>query len=478
MQSDIYMGKIRLVVVLLIQGLYLTACYDGCNTFLEPDANSHVADPHYSINMPTVKMYDDGKAFVAWDMKHDKERCDNSTVAKNEVTVNSYLPERGWGKQYTLAKYRREASLGDFVNSLPRLAVNDTGTAIAIWGASDSYYGAAFTPGVGWSAVESIYTRSEPGTYEYHRALSNIAINDSGNAIAVVYDGVAGVYAIPHRQGRGWSTDIKSLIADVSGISDLSIVMNNSDQALVAWVDLKDSANHKLVAAAYDPASGWGGNEVIAESVSRDYAINLDSTGNIIVVWGKTGTVWAKSYRPTVGWEPAVKIHETSSASAQYAVAMNAGGNAVCVSLDSSEVWINHYTADTGWSGALVLQSVDGTPSIPKAAVDYAGNIVVAWRQISKSSSPNTYRDDNLIVARRYVVESGWDAAAQIMRTEKEIRELSLAMDNHGNAAVIWDQNSTSCDDDGCYYDAQLWASNFKSGMGWSYEARIGVSKL
>ncbi len=471
------MREMRLIVLLLVHGLFLTACYDGCNTFLETDANSHIADPRYSIDKPTVKMYDDGKAFVVWDLYHDREHCDGSIVTSDKVTVNSYSPSRNWGKQYPLAKYRSDTASGDTVNSLPRLAVNDTGQAIAVWGAGDGYLSAAFTPGVGWSEMEAIYKRGASGIYKYHLAESSVAINDSGNAIAVVYDDPVGVYAIPHRQGLSWRSDPKSLIANVSRISDLSIVMNNRNQALVTWLEPLGYSNHKLVATGYDPASGWGGNEIVSESVSSDYTINLDTAGNIVVVWGDAGTVWAKSYRPTVGWESAVKIHEASSGIAQYAFAMNAGGNAVSVSLDSREVWINQYTPDTGWSGTQVLQTVNDNPSVPRVAVDNAGNIIVAWQQLLKNSPQNPYLDEHLIMARRYAVVSGWGDTVQITRTEKEIREISLAMDDHGNAVVVWDQNSRTCVDSDCYYDAQLWANNFTSEMGWSYERRVGFSK-
>ena len=132
---------------------------------------------------------------------------------------------------------------------------------------------------------------------------------------------------------------------------------------------------------------------------------------------------------------------------------MDASGNATAVFRYSAgpsiRIYANRYVAGSGWSGATAIDGGTGFPSLPWVAMDNSGNALVIWQ------------DGSNIWANRYTAGSGWGTPESIDNDTGGLGEewAQLAGDAHGNAIAIWIQ------DDGTAYS--LWANRYVAGNGW-----------
>ncbi len=460
--------RIMLFLLVLPIASVLTACGDECYN-LDSDCDPHVQDPHYSISKPIVKMDGAGNAITIWNLSYSKEVTPGSFKSKDYVNFALFSPGSGWGKQTSLAAYN-----GKSVSS-PIFSIDKTGNGIAIWRVSSDVINAAYTPGAGWSAPTILLSHDTIARY----VDIDVAMNDSGQAFAVVYDaGNHVVYAIPYLQGQGWIMDNIESIAATHGLDDLSVAINSNGHVVVSWVEYdQDLKRSNLAVTRYVPNSGWDATELVASTnkPGTNHRVAIDSIGNIVIEWADYTTLWGINYSPYSGWGAAVKIHTATKYIQEYDLVMNTNGTVASVWLDDSGViWFTQCSPDTGWSNSQAIYSAVDTKYTPRVAIDNSGNIIVLWRQYSTTNSFN----NQLLLAQLYLVGYGWNTPQHINYDNYEISDLSIAMNYSGDAVAIWDQIFTTCSSSQCYIDVQLWGNNFSSDVGWSTASLIGKSQL
>ncbi len=327
-----------------------------------------------SAELPQVAVDSTGNAIAVW------HQYDGTTLSiwANRYTVDS----GGWGTAKLI-----ETGTGSA--ELPQVAVDSTGNAIAVWrqydGAAWSIWANRYTVGSGWGTAALIETG--PGSAE----LPQIAVDSTGSAIAVWHqddDAVWSIWANRYTVGSGWGT--AKLIETGTGNAELpQIAVDSTGNAIAVWRQY-DGAMLSIWANRYTVGSGWGTAELIETGAGSAELpqIAVDSTGNAIAVWhqddGTVLSIWANRYKIGSGWGTA-KLIETGTGSVRDSqVAVDSTGNAIAVwrQYDGTvlSIWTNRYKVGSGWGTAKLIETGTGSAELPQVAVSN-GNTIAVWRQ-------------------------------------------------------------------------------------------------
>jgi hypothetical protein len=359
----------------------------------------------------------------------------------------------------------------------PQIAMNASGNAVAIWLQDDStntnnVWSNRYTAATGlWGTPELIET------YNTNGAAPKVAIDASGNAIAVWshYDGAReNIWSNRYNATTGlWGT-AELIETDSSGdASNAEIAMDASGNAVVVWYNFINARNmNDIWSNRYNVATGlWGTAELIeTDDTGNAYGaqVAMDVSGNAVAVWSqKIGTrynICSNRYNAATGlWGTAVLIETDDSGDANNAsVAIDASGNAVAVwsqedSTNTNNVWSNRYTASTGLWGTAVLIETDNTGGAynPRVAMNASGNAVAVWNQ-----SDGT-RDN--IWSNHYTASTGLWSTATLVETDNagSASDARVAVDVTGNAMAVWRQSDGTINN--------IWSNRYTASTGlWS----------
>ena len=138
-------------------------------------------------------------------------------------------------------------------------------------------------------------------------------------------------------------------------------------------------------------------------------------------------------------------------------ISMNAQGHAMAVWHQSNgiktSIYSKQFVPGVGWGTAELVENNDVQAAMyPNVAMDDSGNAVVVWTQNDSG------HDD--IWSNRYVTGSGWQTS-MLMENDNTDSAYSprVAMDELGNAMIVWSQG------DGTRYN--VWARRYAAGSGW-----------
>jgi hypothetical protein len=198
----------------------------GTATLIETDNTGNVGSP-------TIAMDANGNAISVW-AQYDGTRYN--------LWSNRYVAGTGWG---TAALLENDNS-GD---ADPGLVVMDAnGNAMVAWhqfdGTNYNIWARRYVAGTGWDAVTLIATNTAGDT-----SIPSIAMNASGNAVAVWHqsDGTrTNIWANRYVDGTGWST--ASLIEndDTGDAIYPSVVMDASGNAIATWLQSDGTWNNVM----------------------------------------------------------------------------------------------------------------------------------------------------------------------------------------------------------------------------------------
>lgn len=338
----------------------------------------------------------------------------------------------------------------------PQIAMNASGDAVAVWLQDDitntnNVWSNRYTAATGlWGTPELIET------YNTNGAAPKVAIDASGNAIAVWshYDGTReNIWSNRYDASTGhWGTAALIEIDDSGDASNAEIAMDASGNAVVVWYNFILARNMSDIwSNRYNASTGsWGPAELIEnDDTGHAYGahVAIDVSGNAVAVWAQSdGTrynICSNHYSTTTShWGTATLIETDNSGDATNAkVAMDASGNAVAVWTQSdgtrNNIWSNRYTGSMESWGTATLIEADNTESAysPQIAMDSSGNAVAVWHQ-----------DDGTrenIWSNRYTAATGiWGTATLIETgTTGSASNPQIAMDASGNAVAIWLRN-------------------------------------
>jgi len=276
----------------------------------------------------------------------------------------------------------------------------------------------------------------------YTATITTSVTDDSGNAIsAYTWDFTTGT-------GTGaWNTatDQVSSGSFVYQPYDVSVVMDSNGNGMAIWSQGDGTANSSIFANYYtESTASWGTEAEIDLNDTTDATkpdIGIDGSGNVMAVWqqsdGTAESIYYNLYtKSTSSWGGATLLDTTNNAASVPKVVMNTSGNAFAVWRQSNGTAQSIYTSTyTGtWSAQALLETTDFTAYEPSLAMNGDGDAVTAWRQGDGA-------DLNIYVA--VYAASTWGTAAAIdnVTTDASDSVPQVAINNTGNAVVLWRQN-------------------------------------
>ncbi len=317
-----------------------------------------------------------------------------------------------------------------------------------------------------WYAAESI------GINSVDTGEPDVAMDDSGNAIAVWKQGTDRIYASRLTPGAGWGAEILVatggiiFIGNEPTLTGPQIAMGANGDAIVIWkVRFWNTGlgkwQNRVEAGRYTPTGGWEPFSPVSGIVESeldigDPRITMDDSGNAVVVWsmntnGPTGTVYdifASRYSSSsTSWAGTRLTALAAGNNALYPhVAMAGSGSAMVVWEETAgdiyaqrfdgAAWENTPAVIGTWSSVVLSAE-------PQVAMDGSGNAIALWRshEISKQGAGGLYYDSQVINANRYEASLGaWGDTNSIVDIGDAQFESGhhIAMDSAGNATACW----------------------------------------
>jgi hypothetical protein len=289
------------------------------------------------VGEPQIAMDSGGNAIAVWDQ-------DDGTGI-NSIYANRYTVGSGWGTATAIES--------DDINAGgPEIAVNSSGNAVAIWGENDgtknSTHANHYAAGSGWGAAADIGIGTVTG--EVNR--NQVAIDESGNAIAIwnQYDGtVFNIYTNTYVPGTGWET-AKTLENEPYDAFSPDIAFNGLGNAIALWTQ-SDGTAISVWAKQYSYGF-WERGKTNIETDNHDcYGPKIagNDNGDAMVVWLTYPSLilWSSTY--TAGsWEASKEIASGAIANGRQEVAINNNGDAVVVwehgtGVEQTQIWANMY---------------------------------------------------------------------------------------------------------------------------------------
>ena len=276
-----------------------------------------------------------------------------------------------------------------------------------------------------------------------------IAVDSNGNAIAVWSQvGSSGNQSIlANRYSAGVWSGAVWLEAGAGDATNPQIAMDNSGNAIVVWQQVDSSGNQSILANRYS-AGAWGGAVWLEAGTGQatNPQVAMSSSGNAIVVWQQVGSSGNQSIlanRYSAGaWGGAVWLEAGAGDASDPQIAMDNNGNAMVVwqQVDSSgyqSILANRYSAGV-WGGATLLDDSISAGSNPQIAMDNNGNAIVVWVQVDDSGAAL-----NIIQARSYSA-GAWGEVTQLFSFGGYDIRPHVVMDNSGNVMVVWGAKAMS----------------------------------
>lgn len=272
---------------------------------------------------PQVSVNSSGHAIAVWQQ-------DNGSGYN--IWSNRYIPGSGWGTAELV-----ETATG--TTTPPDVGMDANGHAIAVWSQHDgtryNVVANVYTAGAGWGAATLIEASNNGAPHGFS---PRIAVNQSGNAVAVWFqsDGTRqSIYANRYTAGSGWGAE-QLIESDNTGNAYApKVIINENDDAIAVWHQY-DGTSYNIKANSYASGGGWGTETAIDNSTANGYypEVAMDASGHALVVWyqndGIADSIWANRFIAGAGWGTATLIETEGPGDAvEPVIAMNGKGHAV-----------------------------------------------------------------------------------------------------------------------------------------------------
>ncbi|MFC1841801.1 hypothetical protein ACFLYA_01895, partial [Candidatus Dependentiae bacterium] len=292
--------------------------YDvGTDLWLTTTDLSEPGDPFFPF-LPQVAMDPSGNAIVVW------QRTDDTT-GKSVIQAKKY--DEGTDLWLTTTDLSDPAENA----SLPQIAMNASGDAVAVWSKRNNPIG-IFTQAKRYDAETDLWLTttnlSEPGDFlALLLGAPQVAMDQTGNAIVIWVraDNIGRFLVQTKRYNAGtdsWSTPVINL-SDLGAFPQ--VAMDDAGNGIAVW-----AGSGGIQANRYNVATDlWSTTATGLSDSGGDPQIAMDAAGNGIAIWSN-GAIRTKFYDVTTDlW--AMTAIDLSGSGELPQVAMNASGNAVAV---------------------------------------------------------------------------------------------------------------------------------------------------
>jgi hypothetical protein len=245
------------------------------------------------------------------------------------------------------------------------------------------------------------------------------------------------------------------------------VAMNINGFAVAVW-EQTDGLTTSIYANQYVRGIGWGQAQLI-ETLAGDAhspQVAIDVNGNAIAVWqqydGTAYSIYSNRFMPGIGWGAAQLIEAGAGNAFSPQVSVDASGNAVAVwyqyAANYYSIYANRYVIGTGWGAAALLEAANGYAADPQVVMDRNGNAIAVWKQHDGTAMS--------IYTNRYVLGTGWGAAGALLEaTNGAADRPQLAVDDNGNVIAVWEQYDGTAN--------SIYANRYVIGVGWGAAAAI-----
>lgn len=211
----------------------------------------------------------------------------------------------------------------------PTLEMNSSGLAIAVWGQKTSSHYYVFSnhlrlnQAVDWDWVNPTRIDFNSEILDAESSLPTVAIDDNGDAIAIWLKHDGQIHNLWYSRFVGSWT--QAGFVEVNRLGDVSypiITFSQDSRALLAWVqENKVTNSKKLVSAFFDvnqPSGGWSKeNEVASGMFLSKPAAAFDREGNAVLLWQEDltkGNINSSYYSAiTNNWEPSINLSSSGN---------------------------------------------------------------------------------------------------------------------------------------------------------------------
>ena len=369
-----------------------------------------------------------------------------------------------------------------FTPSVP-LAYNTAYVATVTAGVTD-LAGNSLSAEAGWTFTTSGMSGSATVISNGTDSVSGVqlAMDTTGTAVAVWAQG-NGIWSNRYASGTGWG--VATTISSGGGAEAPQVAMGGSGSATAVWRQL-DGAQYSIYANRYLPGTGWGTATIIDTGAGQAGGVTgasialggpqvgMDTNGNAIAVWpqwdGGGWSIYANRYVPGTGWGTDALIENSLDNTYDPKMAMNRTGTAIVVWHDLKDsssgsggsVYANRYEPGTGWGNTTSLDNASGYSLNPDVAVDDSGNAIALWTQV------NPHQAWQGICVRRYEPGTGWGTETVLIETRGPgfgLLSSEVAMGGTGNSVVVG-SIGTMCWE--CVHQSYIFATNYLPGAGWT----------
>lgn len=347
----------------------------------------------------------------------------------------------------------------------PRVAMDDNGNALITWqqndGTRDQIYKSEYRSS-SWTHPANLADNISPDT-----AASNpqVAMDNNGNALIVWQqpDGaaVSQTFKSEYRTGS-WTHPANSndnISPDVQAVTSPAVAMDNNGNAVIVWVQ-NDGTRNQIFKSEYRTGS-WTHPANLADNISPDSAVvepqvAMDDSGNAIIAWrqpdaGAIDQIFKSEYRAG-SWTHPANLADNISPDGQNSttpwVAMSDNGSAVIVwgqwDGTADHIYRSEYRSGS-WTHPANLAdkiSASGFAYEPQVAMDNTGNALIVWYEYDGTANYQAFKSE-------YRNGAWTDPAGgtdNISPDGQDVAWASTAMSDGGNALIVFNQNDGTND--------------------------------
>ena len=213
----------------------------------------------------------------------------------------------------------------------------------------------------------------------------------------------------------------------------------------------------------------WTNTETLA-SASGDGNLQLasDATGNAVVTWIESGTIWERRYSVAADtWHAARQINSAGRSVQAARLAMRTNGSALLATTEfdgsNTHVYLRQHSVNTSdwnasmWTAAAPITTGSANTYNPRVSVAESGHSFVLWQQ--QNPAPGLYAISNSTLDT-----TGWSAPATITSSSGFLG-FDVGIDSSGNALTVWPETDGS--------GSTLYAKRFSLSLGWDANAQV-----
>jgi uncharacterized protein YpmB len=376
----------------------------------------------WDAQTPRVAMDNNGNAIIVWEQPDGGHP---GGAAFSQI----------YKSEYRNGAWTHPASLSDHISpggtpaGKPQVAMDNNGSAIIVWYQYDSdnnfqIFKSEYRNG-SWTNPASLTDNNSPdGSSAYY---PNVAMGNNGNAIIVWHQSNGTNEQIFKSEYRGGVWDHPSSLSDYISPNgqdayNPQVAMDNNGNAIIVWYQHDESNIYQIFKSEYRDGL-WHYPSSLSDHISPDGQhawypqVAMDSNGNAIIVWyqsdGTNLQIFKSEYREGA-WHNSASLSSNTSTARQQLVAKEG----VTIIFDS-----------------VIISPNGQDATFPQVAMDNKGNAIIVWSQ----SDGAVYQ-----IFKSEYRNGAWinpsSLADNISPDGQSAFYPQVAMDNNGNAIIVWYQ--------------------------------------